>query len=365
MTAIACYISGHGFGHATRSIEVLRALRTRQPDLELIVRTPLGREFFEFNLGGAFAHGTCQLDVGAVQSDSLTVDPEASLRAYAAIAANAPALIESELAALAERRPALVFADIPGLAFDVAARLGVPGIGMANFSWDWIYADYAREFPQYGYVVDHLRGSYGRSDLLLRLPMYGDLSAFPHRRDLRLVARHATATRLQTRGALALSPKDRLVLLSFGGMGLALAQAPAPPPGVGFVTTDAVLGDRPSPASCRVVSNRDLAQAGLRYEDLVAACDAVMTKPGYGIVAECIANATPMIYTSRGSFAEYPCLVAGIEAHLPNAFISNDDLYGGRWNEALEAIFAQPRRVPKIATDGAAQAAEVLIELLV
>jgi hypothetical protein len=88
-----------------------------------------------------------------------------------------------------------------------------------------------------------------------------------------------------------------------------------------------------------------------------------MSKPGYGIVAECIANATPMLYTSRGRFAEYPRLVAGIEAHLPNGFISNEDLRAGRWAAALEAVFAQPRRATDVRIDGAQVAARALAEL--
>ena len=114
------------------------------------------------------------------------------------------------------------------------------------------------------------------------------------------------------------------------------------------------------PPGCRPLTHAEMTAAGVRYEDLVGACDAVMTKPGYGIVAECIANGTPMVYTARGRFAEYACLVAGIEAHLPNAFISNEDLRAGRWAAALEAVFAQPRRAaavrdrrrPSVAADG-------------
>ena len=98
----------------------------------------------------------------------------------------------------------------------------------------------------------------------------------------------------------------------------------------------------------------------MRYEDLVGACDAVMTKPGYGIVAECIANGTPLIYTSRGRFAEYACLVAGIQAHLTHAFISNDDLLAGRWAAALESVLEAPRRTPSVRIDGAEVAAAVL-----
>ena len=102
----------------------------------------------------------------------------------------------------------------------------------------------------------------------------------------------------------------------------------------------------------------------VRYEDLVGTCDAVMTKPGYGIVAECIANGTPMIYTSRGRFAEYPCLVEAIQARLPHAFISNEDLRAGRWNTALDAVLAQPRRAPDVDVNGAATAADALLEFI-
>jgi hypothetical protein len=90
----------------------------------------------------------------------------------------------------------------------------------------------------------------------------------------------------------------------------------------------------------------------------------VMTKPGYGIVADCIANGTPMLYTERGRFAEYDCLVDGIKAHLPNAFISAADLQAGRWAPALDQVLAQARRVPAIPIDGADVAAKVLSSCL-
>ena len=48
---------------------------------------------------------------------------------------------------------------------------------------------------------------------------------------------------------------------------------------------------------------------GLRYEDVVGAVDVVITKPGYGIISECVANDTALLYTSRGHFVEYDVLV--------------------------------------------------------
>ena len=38
--------------------------------------------------------------------------------------------------------------------------------------------------------------------------------------------------------------------------------------------------------------------------------DVVVTKPGYGIISECLANDTALLYTDRGHFIEYDVLVA-------------------------------------------------------
>jgi L-arabinokinase len=359
MKSIVCYVSGHGFGHAVRVIEVLRALRRQVPEIRIVIRTSLPRGFFDRNLQGVFEIGACRLDVGVVQSDSLTVDMEASLREYASIAARKPDLIEQELRELGRRSPSLVFADIPGLAFDIAARLGIPGVGMTNFSWDWIYADYVHDHPAYQHVVDDLRASYGKATLLLRLPMHGGLDAFPVARDVPLVARKASLEPADVRRRLGLPLEARLVLLSFGGIGVEIARVLAID-GVIFVGVGSAAARR-ADVSRIELSEAEMAAAGARYEDLVGACDAVMSKPGYGIVAECIANRTPLVYTSRGRFAEYPCLVEGIREHLPHAFLSNEDLHAGRWAEALDSVFDQPRRSPSIPIDGARIAARELI----
>ena len=56
--------------------------------------------------------------------------------------------------------------------------------------------------------------------------------------------------------------------------------------------------------------------SGVCYEDLVASVDVVVTKPGFGIVTECLANDTAMLYTSRGRFVEYDVMVAEMPRFL-------------------------------------------------
>ena len=77
---------------------------------------------------------------------------------------------------------------------------------------------------------------------------------------------------------------------------------------------------------------------GLHYQDLVGACEVVVTKPGYGIISECIANETAMLYTSRGHFLEYDVLVREMPRFVRCAFIDQESLLAGRWLEQPECV---------------------------
>ena len=102
----------------------------------------------------------------------------------------------------------------------------------------------------------------------------------------------------------------------------------------------------------------------ISYTDLVAAMDGIITKPGYGIVSDCLVHGTPMVYTDRGPFPEYDILVDEIKRHLPNVYLPSQDLYAGSWKDALQELAGQPRRHPKIRDDGAAVCAELIRQTL-
>jgi L-arabinokinase len=107
-----------------------------------------------------------------------------------------------------------------------------------------------------------------------------------------------------------------------------------------------------------------LADRGLRYEDLVAASDVVVSKPGYGIVSECIANDTSLLYTPRGRFAEQDVFERDMPALVRCRRIETDDLMAGRWQTAIEGLLAQPRPASVPPTDGAEVAATAILALM-
>ena len=69
--AIVFYVSGHGFGHASRSIEVINAVLAKRPEVRIGVRTAAPRWLFDLSVKGKVAFSTLECDTGVVQVDGL------------------------------------------------------------------------------------------------------------------------------------------------------------------------------------------------------------------------------------------------------------------------------------------------------
>jgi L-arabinokinase len=292
-------------------------------------------------------------------------DDDATIREAIAFHRTLASRADDEARALAGADVRLVVGDIPALAFEVAARLSVPSVAIANFTWDWIYEAMPGLTERAPDLVPIIRQAYARATLALELPMAGGLEVFPRRRRIPLIARRATRSRHDTRARFRL-PADRPVaLLSFGGYGLPTLDLRAIDclDRWTIVTTDRTSAGGPAgPAAVVRIPESEFLDTGFRYEDLVAAADVVVTKPGYGIIAECAASGTAILYTSRGHFREYDVLVREMPRYVRSRFIAQPDLFGGRWSESLDEVAGQPAPAP-VDTSGAAVAATVISDL--
>jgi L-arabinokinase len=105
--------------------------------------------------------------------------------------------------------------------------------------------------------------------------------------------------------------------------------------------------------------------APVSYEDLVAAADVVISKPGYGIVSECVANGTALLYTSRGRFLEYDVFTAEMPRVLRCRYLPQTDLLAGRWGDAVRALLEQPEAPERPRVDGSAVAASEILNLVI
>lgn len=355
---LVAYVSGHGFGHATRTAEVLRQVRHLEPELAIAVVSSAPADIFRAAVAEGLLVRSEACDVGLVQRDALLIDNAATAERWREFRAGWDDRVQSEAEWLAGEGARIVLGDVPPLAFEAAFRASVPSLALANFSWDWIYRHLGREEPMLQGAAEVAAAAYGHAGGLLRLPFHGDLSAFRHVEDIPLVARWPRQERKASREVLGFGERP-VVVVSFGGLGL-----PGFDPAVlgALPDYDFVLPEAAAaPANVRALSWSDLADRGLGYPDLLAAADAVVTKPGYGIVTDCIAARTPIVYTDRGDFPEYPILVEGLVRYLPCAYVDNAAIRRGDLGEALASVMG--RRVPPAPPlDGARVAAERLVE---
>lgn len=359
MTLVA-YVSGHGFGHSTRTAEVLRAVREAAPQQALAVVTTAPESLFHEAEIGHFEYRRQECDVGLVQRGALVIDEEGTIARIRAFEVDRPRLVETEAAWLRAAGARLVLADIPPLAFEAAAAAGVPSVGLANFSWDWIYGHLATRRAEFEEPARRAAAAYAQAGLLLELPFAGDLAAFRHRESIPMVARRQRRPRAEARRLLGFEDAPT-VLVSFGGLGLPgfEPRVLAGLAGYRFVLETA---EHALPANVRGVTRAGLAARGLQYLDVIGAADVVLTKPGYGIVTDCIAAGTRMVYTDRGDFPEYPILVAEMARHLPCAYVSHEEVATGRLDEALATVLGEPFP-PAPRLDGAEVAAQRLLGL--
>jgi L-arabinokinase len=356
---LVSYVSGHGYGHSTRLAEVLRAVRALDPALPLAIVTSAPEFLYRDVVPGGFVYRAVECDVGLAQSGALNIDETGTLTRLAEYRASFAGLVDQEARFLRASGARLVLADIPPLAFAAAAAAGVPAVALGNFSWDWIYRHLAKHNAAFGPAADWVEHNYTTAELLLRLPFAGDMSVFPEIVDIPLVARKPRIPKAEARRRLGLDARP-VSLLSFGGIGL---------PGLDLehiarlteVTWLAPEEFTNVPANCRRLTREWMKEIDIGYIDVVGAADAVVTKPGYGIVSDAIGAGTRLLYTERGDFPEYPILVAGMQQFIPCLYVSNADLLAGRLAEPLAALLAQPVRVT-MRTDGAETAARELVK---
>ena len=346
---IVWYLTAHGYGHGVRSTAVMQALRHECPEVRLTVVSALPGDFLRDRLRG-FPDGTLDFrraafDVGLVQLDSVRADIPATREKVTALLALRPSLIDEETTWLRSSGAAAVVADIPAIPLAAAARAGLPRIAIGNFSWDWIYAPYAETDPRWRPAVDAFRADYANADILLQYPLSPDMSStFPRRKRIPLPSRPGHPRRAELASCTGADPTRRWILLSF----TTLDWTPEALARVAAIRDTEFFTVRP--LEWPGIPNIHAVDRGeFPFSDIVATVDAVLSKPGFGILADCAANDKPLIYADRENFAEYPVLERAIKQHLRHVHIPAAELYAGELSPSLDALAsARPplRRLP-------------------
>ncbi len=303
--AIVAYVSGHGLGHSSREVTILRDLPSEIP---LYIKTVAPEWFWRAEMKRPFALIPETFDVGCLQTDSVTVDRAATKAAWLAQDRQNQVNRASELAWLKSVGARLVLTDVSSFPL----TLGLPSVCVANFTWADIYAEY----DGFAAIMSQLETEYAQATLLLEADLALPMPYFPKRESVGLVARMGKAHTLC---------KGRSALIYAGSWGM-----PFPWMSLERFTgwTFYTLTPPPEPWPRNLVA---LSREAMPHEDLVASVDCVISKAGYGLVGECMAAGTPLLYGPREGFAEFTALDTALHAWDGGIRLTSEAFLSADW----------------------------------
>lgn len=354
---IAYYITAHGYGHGVRSCDILGALLEGHPERKVTVTTDLPESFLRSRLSHAnLVIRPGAFDVGMVQKDSIRVDVEASLEQALSLVESRTSRTRCEVEFLRGLGAELVVVDIPSIPIEAAAEVGIPAVAVGNFSWDWIYSPFIARDSRWRSVVELFEEGYRQARLLLKLPFSPAMEIFSQQVNMSLLAKPGRERRHELAKLSGADTGKRWVLLSFTTLDwgeAALREVETLTDFEFFTVKPLDLTGR------RNIHSIDRMTIG--FSDVLASADVVVTKPGYGILSDCVANEKPIVYAEREDFIEYPLLQRELNRYLKNTHIPAAELYAGRLGSALAAIESAPQPQEKLASGGAEKVAEILM----
>ena len=334
---IACFVSPHGFGHATRTIAVLAALRQRCPEIVVDIFTTVPEHLFAASLKN-YSYHTLQTDIGLVQHDALQVDIEATIAQLNQMLPFAPDLLDQLAAKI--RGCNCVLCDIAPLGIAAAKKARIPSILLENFTWDWVYQSYQADHPSLGQ-----HGAYFH-ELYASVTYHIQTEPICHRTPAHLhcapIARKWQSTpasihrRLNTAGR-------KLIVITLGGMKTAMPQwrAMQDYPDCFFVLAGQPENSNPAANVLLLTQESDY-----YHPDLIQAADLVVAKTGYSTIAECCQAGCRLLCVGRNQFPESAVLADFVTTRLHGKQIDSSTFLSGAWLAQLGELLAAPRPKP-------------------
>lgn len=355
MTRLLVAISHHGLGHLAQAAPVLNALHAARPDLTFLVWSGVTPAALAARIHAPFQHRHEPADVGLAMHDAVRVDLAASRDAYLDFHRDWDGRVAREADWLREQSIAGVLADVACLPLAAAARAGIPGIALCSLNWVDIAAAYLAEQEGMAEVLEQMAAAYRSARAFLRATPAMPMDWLDNREALPPISARGVGRGAELREQLGLAASERLVLLGFGGIGYQAAKPLPALNGVRWLVPDGWRQER--------ADLIPFARAGLPFIDLLASCDVLVTKVGYGSFVEAAAAGIPVLYIDRPDWPETPFLAEWLVAHTRSAAIDEARLFDPGIGALLDRLDAMPCP-PRIAVEGTAVAARRVLELL-
>ena len=331
---------------------VLDALHRIMPQVCFTVRSAVPLAHLRSRIHAPFAHLPSEGDIGMVMSSALDVRVAESHAAYRAFHADWEARVANEARLLREIGADMVLSNVGYLPLAGAQRAGIPNAALCSLNWFDIYRHYCGD----DVIAAQVHACYANADTFLRATPGMAMETLPNLVPVAPIAAVGCNRRDELDHHLQLTPNEKLVLVSLGGIASRLPIERWPRiDGVRWLVQQDWRVEHPD-----VIVLESLPMS---FGDLLASSDALLCKPGYGSFAEAACSGVPVLYVSRADWPESPALIAWLQQYGMCREISREALEQGNFAGTLREICHAPRPRPVI-PQGAEQVAGWLTERL-
>ncbi len=349
-------ISSHGYGHVSQTSAVVNELAQLMPDLRITVRTTAPYPLLKSRFQCDFEHISASFDFGMKMENAVDVQIAESAAAYREFHADWHNKVEHEADVMRQLKPDLLLANVPYLSLAAANRAKVRAVGMCCLNWADIYQHYCAEETDSQKIHGQMLEAYRSAESFLKVQPAMEMLDFSNTRSIQPVARIGRQLRCHIAANSNQIEGEKLVLVAMGGMEFRLPVENWPSlPGVRWIIPQAWNVTRDDMTTFESLK--------LNFTDVLATCDAVITKPGYGTFTETAYAGVPVLYVTRRNWPEEDCLVKWLVQNGACMEVERNALLAGELEEPLQQLWAQTKP-PRPEANGALEAAEILRSML-
>ncbi|MFA6121650.1 MAG: hypothetical protein WCT35_05365 [Sideroxydans sp.] len=345
-------VTAHGYGHIAQTAPVVNELARRIPGLRVTVRSAATTSYLQQRFTIPFQHVHTALDFGMTMFNAVEVDVPRSLANYREYHADWEAKVTQAAAEMQALQPDLLFANVPYRSLAAAQVAGVPSVAMCCLNWADIYRHYAPDDAESRAIHAQMLAAYNSAEIFLKVSPTMPMESLNKERTIAPIAQVGVAQRALALSGCGASEGDRLVLVAMGGIDYRLPMEKWPRiAGVRWLVPQAWDIQRDDTSALETM--------GMSFSDLLASCDVVLTKPGYGTFAEAAYVGVPVIYVSRGEWPEQPYLVDWLRRHGVCVEVAQAMLEQGNMRAVLAEACSTKRSQPELGS-GVIEAADIL-----
>ncbi|HYD34332.1 MAG TPA: hypothetical protein VEA39_07145 [Methylophilaceae bacterium] len=326
------------------------------PDLRITIRSSVPLSHLRSRIPYEFHYLHEGVDPGMQMVSALEVDAKKSFEAYTEFHADWETRITSESRLLAGVKPDVVLTNVAYLPLEGAARLGIPAVAMCSLNWADIFSDFCGDMPGADKILRQIQQAYRCAEAFLRLTPAMPMSWLSQQHTLGPIAESQRSKRSMINGLVGLSPTDKLVLVSMGGIAM---QFPVDAwPQISHVKWLVPDNWQTQRDDCIPINS-----LGLDFADVLASCDLLLTKPGYGSFVEAACTGIPLLYVKREAWPEQDALIDWLKMHGLCEELDPSLLQTGQFEETLNSLLNE-KKPQMVEATGTQQAVNHLVALL-